>query len=202
MASGAQGLIDELDASLASRSDEQRFSMLRQVCDLFLTHAPACQAEQVSVFGDVMIRLMVMAPRDGLIELSIKLAPVDNAPSNVARRLASDNDMAIAGPILTKSNALTDEDLAAIIVEKGPSHLKEVVKRDRIGQAVTDVLLDRNDRRELLYKLARNDGVRFSEVGIVKLVYAAKNDKALAEIVLGRKDLPAEMLPFLKMASD
>ena len=201
MASGAQALIAELDASLANRSNEQQFSMLRQVCDLFLTHAPACQAEQVSVFGDVMIRLMVTAPRDGLIELSVKLAPVDNAPSNVARRLASDNDMAIAEPILTKSNALTDEVLAAIIAEKGGSHLKAVLKRDSIGKAVTDVLLDQKDPRELLYKLARNNDVRFSEVGIVKLVYAAKNDKALAEIVLGRKDLPAEMLPFLKMAS-
>jgi len=201
MASGAQALIAELDASLANRSNEQRFSMLRQVCELFLIHAPACQAEQVSVFDDVMVRLMVAAPRDGLIELSVKLAPVDNAPSNVARRLASDNDMAIAEPILTKSNALTDEVLAAIIAEKGGSHLKAVLKRDSIGKAVTDVLLDQKDRRELLYKLARNNDVRFSEVGIVKLVYAAKNDKALAEIVLGRKDLPAEMLPFLKMAS-
>jgi hypothetical protein len=35
----------------------------------------------------------------------------------------------------------------------------------------------------------------------VKLVYAAKNDKKLAEIVLRRKDLPAEMLPFLQMAN-
>ena len=60
-------------------------------------------------------------------------------------------------------------------------------------------MLERNDR-ELLYKLAGNNDVHFSEVGIVKLVYAAKTDKALAEIVLGRKDLPAEMLPFLKMA--
>jgi hypothetical protein len=61
------------------------------------------------------------------------------------------------------------------------------------------VLLDQKDRRELLCKLAGNDEVRFSEVGIVKLVYAAKNDKALAEIVLRRKDLPPEMLPFLQM---
>jgi len=177
MASGAQALIDELDASLADRSNEQRYSMLRQVCDLFLTHAQACQAEQVSVFDDVMIRLMVTVPREALVELSSKLAPVDNAPSNVARRLASDNDMAIAGPMLTKSNAVTDKDLAAIVAEKGPSHLKAVINRGRIGEAVSDLLLERNDP-ELLCKLAGNDEVRFSEVGIVK-----------------------EMLPFLKMAN-
>jgi len=200
MASTTQALIAELDASLADLSDEQRSLMLREVCDLFLTHATGCRAEHVSVFDDVMIRLMRELPRDALVELSSKLAPVDNAPSNVTRRLANDNDLAIAGPILTNSNALTDRDLAAIIVEKGPSHLKEVMKRHRIGEAVTDVLLERKDRRELLYKLAGNDEVRFSEVGIVKLVYAAKNDKALAEIVLRRKDLPPEMLPFLTMA--
>jgi uncharacterized protein (DUF2336 family) len=199
MASAAQELIAELDASLAKRSNEERSSMLRQVCELFLTHAPACAAEQVSVFDNVMIRLMAAQPREALVELSGKLATVDNAPSNVTRRLASDSDMTIAGPILTRSNALTDKDLAAIVAEKGASHLKAIIERNRIGEAVTDVLLDQKDRRELLCKLAGNDEVRFSEVGIVKLVYAAKNDKALAEIVLRRKDLPPEMLPFLQM---
>jgi len=201
MGSGAQALIAELDALLPSWSAEERSSMLREVCDLFLTHAPACAAAQVSVFDNVMIRLMAALPREALVELSSKLAAVDNAPSNVTRRLASDSDMTIAGPILTRSNAISDQDLAAIIAEKGPSHLKAIIERNRIGEAVTDVLLDRKDRRELLYKLAGNDEVRFSEVGIVKLVYAAKNDKALAEIVLRRKDLPPEMLPFLKMVS-
>lgn len=174
--------------------------MLRQVCDLFLAHAAACPAEQVKVFDEVMIRLMATLAREALIELSGKLAPVDNAPSNVTRRLASDSDMTIAGPILTRSNALSDKDLAAIVAEKGASHLKAIIERNCIGEAVTDLLLDRKDRRDLLYKLAGNDDVRFSEVGIVKLVYAAKNDKALAEIVLRRKDLPPEMLPFLQMA--
>src|SRR6266576_1631182 len=167
MASAAQALISELDSMLPKRSDAQRYSMLRQVCDLFLAHAQACQAAQVLVFGDVMMALVETVRRDALVELSGKLAPVDNAPSKVARRLARDDDMAIAGPMLTLSNALTDKDLADIVANKGPSHLKEV---------------------------------HFSEVGIVKLVYAAKNDKKLAEIVLRRKDLPAEMLPFLQMA--
>jgi uncharacterized protein (DUF2336 family) len=142
--------------------------------------------------------LVEIARRDALIELSGKLAPVDNAPSKVARRLARDDDMAIAGPMLTQSNALTDKDLAEIIANKGPSHLKAVLKRAKMGSAVSDVLLERDDPA-LIYRLASSEEVRFSEVGIVKLVYAAKNDKKLAEIVLRRKDLPAEMLPFLKM---
>jgi len=199
MASGAQALIAELDASLAKRSDEQRFTMLRQICDLFLVHAVTCPAELVSIFDDVMMKLLGTLPRTALIELSGKLSAVDNAPSNVARRLASDDDIAIAGPFLTKSNALTDRDLAVIVAEKGASHLKAVLSRGPIGEAVTDLLLERKDP-ELLSRLAANEEARFSEVGIVKLIYAAKNDKALAEIVLGRKDLPAEMLPFLQMA--
>lgn len=185
---------------LPKRSDEQRYDMLRQVCDLFLAHAQACQAAQVLVFGDVMMALVETVRRDALIELSGKLAPVANAPSKVARRLARDDDMAIAGPMLTRSNALTDKDLAEIVANKGPSHLKAVLKRAQLGAAVSDLLLERDDP-ELIYRLAGNEEVHFSEVGIVKLVYAAKNDKKLAEIVLRRKDLPAEMLPFLQMAN-
>jgi uncharacterized protein (DUF2336 family) len=101
--------------------------------------------------------------------------------------------------MLTLSKALSDKDLAEIVANKGPSHLKAVLKRAQLGEAVSDLLLERDDL-ELVYRLAANEEVHFSEVGIVKLVYAAKNDKKLAEIVLRRKDLPAEMVPFLKMA--
>jgi len=198
MASGAQALIAELDASLASRTYAQRYAMLSQVCELFLLHADACPAEQVSVFDDVMIKLMVKLPREALIELSGKLAGVDNAPANVARRLASDNDIAVAGPILTRSKALTDADLAGIAAEKGKAHVRAIVGRGRLGEATTDALLERGDL-DILRTLAANDEVRFSEVGIVKLVYAAKNDKELAELVLKRKELPPEMLPFLNI---
>src|SRR4051794_17832530 len=127
MASAARMLISELDALLPKRSDEQRYSMLREICDLFLTHAPAYRPDQVSVFGDVMMALVGAVRRDALIELSGKLAPVDNAPSKVARRLAGDDDMAIAGPMLTQSKALTDKDLAEILANTGPSHLKAVL---------------------------------------------------------------------------
>jgi len=199
MASAAQALISELDAMLPTRSDAQRYSMLREICDLFLAHAPACRADQVLVFGEVMMALVEIVRRDALVELSGKLAPVDNAPSKVARRLARDDDMAIAGPMLTLSNALTDSDLADIVANKGPSHLKAVLKRPQLGAAVSDLLLERDDPA-LIYRLASSEEVHFSEVGIVKLVYAAKNDKKLAEIVLRRKDLPPEMLPFLQMA--
>jgi uncharacterized protein (DUF2336 family) len=200
MASAAQALISELDAMLPKRSDAQRYSMLREICDLFLTHAPTCRADQISLFGEVMMVLVEIARRDALIELSGKLAPVDNAPSKVARRLARDDDMAIAGPMLTLSKALTDSDLAEIVANKGPSHLKAVLKRAQLGAAVSDLLLERDDPA-LIYRLASSEEVHFSEVGIVKLVYAAKNDRKLAEIVLRRKDLPPEMLPFLQMVN-
>lgn len=199
MASGAQALIAELDASLAGRSNEQRFAILRKVCDLFLLHADACAAEHVSVFDDVMIKLMEKLPREALVELSGRLAAVDNAPANVARRLATDDDIAVAGPILAKSNALSDRDLALVVAQKGAPHVKAVLGRSALGEAVSDALLERNDL-QILRKIAANEEVRFSEVGIVKLVYAAKSDKGLSEVVLRRKDIPAEMLPFLQMS--
>jgi uncharacterized protein (DUF2336 family) len=198
MTSGTQALMAELDASLANRSDAQRSAMLRQVCDLFLMHAGSCRDAEVSIFDDVMMRLMGKLPREVLVELSGKLATVDNAPSNVIRRLADDNDIAIAGPLLRKSNGLTDRDLAAILAEKGAAHIKAIVDRGQLGPAVSDALIEQGDP-ETLRRLAANESVCFSEVGIVKLVYAAKDDQTLADLVINRKDLPAEMLPFLKM---
>jgi uncharacterized protein (DUF2336 family) len=57
------------------------------------------------------------------------------------RRLARDDNIVVAEPILTTSARLSDTDLIEIASTKTPTHLMAISARPQIGTAVTDILL-------------------------------------------------------------
>jgi len=171
--------------------------MLRRVTDLFVNGAESFAGEHVAVFDDVMSRLMEKADRPALVELSGRLAPIDNAPANVIGRLARHEDIAIAGPILQKSN-VDEQTLAEVAGSKAEKHLAAIANRPLISEAVTDVLVGRCSP-ETARKIADNKDASFSEVGFVKLINRAKSDKTLATAIESRTDLPPELQPFLQL---
>jgi uncharacterized protein (DUF2336 family) len=130
--------------------------------------------------------------------LSAKLAPVGKAPINVVARLSGYDDIAISGPALEKSDALTDDTLAEIAGTKSQMHLVAVAGRARISEIVTDALIDRGNS-EVARRLAANRGARLSKLGFVKLIKRATGDKALAAAIASRTDMPPELGPFLRL---
>ena len=106
--------------------------------------------------------------------------------------------MAVAGPVLEKSNALSDQTLIEITATKRPNHLIAIAGRTQISETVTDALLDRGNS-DVVHKVIANYGARISELGFVKLIGHAKTDKALAAVIAKRTDLPPELEPFLRL---
>jgi uncharacterized protein (DUF2336 family) len=197
--STVQSLIAELDEVLLKASRTEFMSILQRMTDLFVERAPTYSNDHIAVFDEVFGRLVGKAERPELIELSDRLAPVDNAPTNVVDRLARHDDIAISGPLLLKSSAVKDQTLAAVAKEKSERHLSAIAGRDQIGESVTDVLVDRCSA-EVACKVTGNKGATLSELGFVKLINRAKDDKALASAIGSRSDLPPELQPFLKLA--
>lgn len=198
MTSEAHSLMDELDTTLVSASDERQLSILRRVTDLFLHRPDDYSGDQVAVFDDVIVRLIERSDHSALIELSTKLAPVGNAPVNVVVKLSQEDDIAVSGPILELSPALPEDTLADIAKTKGQQHLAAIAGRPKIGEAVTEILVDRGNS-EVACKVTSNQGARFSEPGFVKLIKRAKNDKVLAQAV-AIVDVPANVL--VRLACD
>lgn len=190
-------LIMELDSTLQRASSSQHLTILRGVTDLFVNGAEAFSTEHVAIFDDVIGRLIDKADRVALAELSGRLASIGNAPSNVIDRLARHEDIAIAGPILQKCN-VSDKTLVEVAGSKGEKHLAAIASRPQISEAVSDVLVGRCTL-ETARKVTDNKGASLSEVGFVKLINRAKNDKALAAAIEARTDLPPELQPFLKL---
>jgi len=195
----AQSLIAELDATLRRTSVSRQLEMLRNVTNLFLVSAKYLSGDQITVFDDVMGRLIEKTEAPALVELSAKLAPLNNAPVNIIGRLSSNDDISVSGPILEKSNLLNDQMLAEIAGTKRQNLLVAIAGRPQVSEIVTDVLVERGNS-EVAHKVVANTGASISELGFVKLIGQAKNDKTLAAAIADRKDLPPELIPFLKLA--
>lgn len=186
-------LIDELETAMKSGSSESRVTTLRRVTDLFLHDADRLNDEQIGVFDDVLCLLTAKIEKSARLELAKRLAPVDTAPVETVRRLARDDEIDVAWPVLTESRRLTDYDLVEIVQTKSQAHLLAISGRVQLQPQVTDALLDRGNR-EVVSTLAKNAGARFSEPGFDNLVQKTEGDDELAQIVGLRADLPRNCL--------
>jgi uncharacterized protein (DUF2336 family) len=185
-------LIPELDDVLIHGSVEKRADTLRRITNLFIDGAGLYNDDHVSLFDDVLTRLLVDVESTALAEVAHRLAPVDNAPPRLIRRLAGDEDIAIAGPVLKRSARLAESDLVDLATSLGPDHLLAISGRQQVGTAVTDILVKRGDR-DVARSLAANWGATFSEASFGSLVKRAETDGILAETLGRRSDVPIHL---------
>ncbi|MBV8242765.1 MAG: DUF2336 domain-containing protein [Hyphomicrobiales bacterium] len=192
--------IAELDDLIERGSPGKRATTLERMTAFFLDGASRFNDDHVRLFDLVFSRLIGKIETAARTELSRRLAPVGKAPIETVRRLAHDDDIAVAGPLLERADRLSDADLADIAESKGQAHLLAICARARIAQPVTDVLLRRGDR-EVVHSVAENRGARLSDEGFCTLVERAKTDGVLAEKVLLRSDIPPRLFHALLLTA-
>jgi hypothetical protein len=186
-------IIAELEEAVRSGSSAKRISTLRQVTDLFLHDAERLSEDQVQVFDDVLCHLVARVETRVRAEVSTRLASVENAPSGVVERLARDDQIAVAGALLATSSRLTTNALVEIARTKGQDHLLAISGRTNLPEAVTDVIVDRGERK-VIRNLASNASARFSDTGYSGMVAHAESDDELTELLGIRIDLPVKFL--------
>jgi len=163
---GRQSLFAQLKDAVRCGSRDKRVETLRKVTNLFLSGADRFNDEQIELF--------------------------DDAPIEVVRHLARNDEISIAGPILTHSSRLADSDLVEIARTKGQAHLLAISSREQLNKTVTDLLVDLRDQ-EVARRLARNSGAQFSEGGMAAMTQRAEGDESLAELLGRRLDIPLEL---------
>ena len=145
MSTVGRSLICELESAVQSGSKSDRIDTLRRITNLFLATSERLNNDQIDVFDEVLGHLVKRMEARALKELSERLAPIENAPVGVIRALAHDDEIAVAGPVLTTSQRLTSDDLVQIANSKGQAHLLAISSRKRLDTVVTDVLVRRGD---------------------------------------------------------
>jgi uncharacterized protein (DUF2336 family) len=130
------------------------------------------------------------------IKLSRHLATAPNTPAAVVRALAFDGAIAVAGPVLSQSTALSDSDLVANASTQGQGHLHAIARRRTISEVITEILIARGEP-EVVHTVANNAGARLSDGSFRQLVARAGDDAQLALHVGMRHDIPRHH--FLKL---
>jgi uncharacterized protein (DUF2336 family) len=197
--SGAQNtLFRELEDALSSGSSERREKTLRRVTDLFVFGSSHFSGDHIAVFDGVFSHLVADIEQSARAALADRLAALPNAPPTLMRKLAFDDAIEVAGPVLTQSGQLDNVSLVENAKTKSQSHLLAITKRRSLAETVTDVLVERGGR-DVALSVAQNSGAKFSETGFLRLVKRSEHDDELARSVGSRPEIPRHH--FLKLLS-
>lgn len=195
-------MVRELQAFLAASSHGKRAKTLQQLTDMFIEVAHKLQDVHIEVFDEVIGCLIEDIEVDVLRELGQQLARVPKAPPSVVSRLAGNPDIAVAGPILTHSERLSQPDLVTIASSKGQPHLLAISARKHLDPPVTEILVRRGDN-DVMQMLAANDGAAFSDCGFGVLLQRGTGDGTIAERLARRSDIaPDQLYALLERATD
>jgi uncharacterized protein (DUF2336 family) len=200
-ASAFRSIIDELETNLASGNVQHRLKVLQRVTDLFVAGSCHYSGAEVELFDDVLMRLVAEIETEARARLSQRMASLSNAPPALIRRLAFDDAIVVAAPVLASSPQLSDADLIENAATKSQDHLYAIAHRLKLSEAVTDVLVERGNRR-VVSRVASNDGAQFSFKTYERLVQHARDDRKLGLTIGRRSDIPRQcFLRLLETAS-
>ena len=198
--SEASSFLRDLDDAVLRGNEESRLRALWHTTDLMI--AGRYSDDEIWTFGEVIGRLADEIEVAARAQLARRLARFDKAPVNIIHKLAFDDSIDVAGPILQESERLQAYALVANVCTKSQPHLLAISKRKSIEETVTDVLVTRGDR-EVLNSVAKNDGARFSDFGFLHMIQRAEGDSILAEQLGLREDIPRQLFQqLIAKASD
>jgi len=193
MDSAQHNLLDDLEHVMCDRNLENRAAMLRRVTDLFVGAPRTLTREQIALFDDVMARLVEKIDTSARAAFGHVLTTLSVVPPKVIRRLAADETIEVAGPILAHSEQLDEITLVESAKTKSQAHLLAISRRKALGEPVTDILVQRGDQ-QVVRSTVQNPGAAFSEFGYSTLVARSATDGDLAACVWSRPEIPRQHL--------
>ncbi len=192
--------LEELDTAVSQGSAESRERALWYTTDLLITGRYT--DNEIWMFGEIIGRLEQDIETAARAQLARRLARADNAPVKIINKLAFDDSIDIAGPVLRHSERLDTRTLIANARSKSLDHLLAISQRRSICEEVTDELVTRGNR-EVVRSVAKNNGARLSEFGILHMIKRSESDSILFEQLGQRKDIPRHVFQqLIAKASD
>jgi uncharacterized protein (DUF2336 family) len=198
--SEAKSFLRDLDHAISQGTAESRERALWYATNLLITGGYS--EDEIRTFGEVIGRLSEEIELAARAQLASRMAQFGRAPTNIIHKLAFDDAIEVAGPVLTHSERLDSDILVANAETKGQPHLLAISKRKSLDAVVTDVLVVRGNQ-EVVNSVASNQGARFSGFGFLHMIKRAEGDSILAEQLGLRTDIPRHLFQqLIAKASD
>ncbi len=177
----------QADAILASDSDDETRC---QVAGKIATLAPAMTDEEREKVGEIVTDILKTLANDQLGRvrkvLSEALKGADNISPEIIERLARDEDLDVAGPVLEASPLLNDE-LLVEIIRSSPVQgaLSAISHRSAVGENVSDAIIDADDGAAIT-ELLKNDSAQIREETLDDLIERADDKPDWHAPLVGR----------------
>src|ERR1700753_816703 len=117
----SKSYLEDLDDAILRGTEESRTRALWHATDLLIKGRDS--EEEVLTFGKVIVRLADEIEVAVRAQLSERLAHFDGAPVNIIRKLAFDDAIEVARPVLEESTRLDDATLIANVRSKSQAHM-------------------------------------------------------------------------------
>lgn len=192
--------LQELDVAVSKGSPEKREQALWYATDLLIVGRYT--DDEIWMFGEIIGRLEREIETAARAKLARRLACSENAPIKIIKKLAFDDLIDVAGPVLRQSSKLDTKTLIANARTKSQEHLLAISQRKSIDPEVTDELVTRGNR-DVVRSVATNAGARLSDFGILHMIKRSENDSILIDEMGRRKDIPRHLFhQMIAKASD
>ncbi|MGH6680627.1 MAG: DUF2336 domain-containing protein [Bradyrhizobium sp.] len=189
-------LISEVRDASTSGSTKRQLKALARLTEFFLAGSGRHSKQQVELFDEVFRVLVAVIETKTRTKLACHFASDPSAPAALIKAFAFDDEIAVAAPVLSQSMSLSECDLIANAQTKSQGHLYAIAQRRTLGEAVTEILIQRGEAI-VLRAVAKNVGARISDSGFRELVVRSDHDTELALHVGVRPDIPRHH--FLKL---
>ena len=120
--------------------------------------------------------------------LSQSLRHASRLPHDVAVKLANDIE-SVALPILTHSEVLTDDDLAAIVSSGASKQQEAIAGREKVSEKVAEALIAKAGEKAVT-TLMGNTGAKISDASLNKAIDRFSESDAIKEKMVARESLP------------
>jgi uncharacterized protein (DUF2336 family) len=188
----------QADYILAKDSDDEtRCRVAAKIAAL----APTLSEHDRAQVGEIVTDILKVLANDQLGRvrkiLSEELKDADNVAPEVIERLARDQELEVAGPVLEASPLLTDELLIEIIHSKPvQGALSAISRRAALGETVSDAIVEVDDAVAIT-ELLKNRGAQIREETLDDLIERADDKLAWHAPLVGRPRLSSNAVRHL-----
>lgn len=183
--------LNELVDAARDSSAGGRAQLLESLNAICLKSGQELSPSEKAIVFDIFRQLVQVVEVRVRKTLARILSDRGDVPHDLLMTLAND-DIDVAEPVLRLSHVLEDTDLIKVIASQAEAHQLAISKRDNLSIAVTDALVE-TQNRNVICSLLRNEGAEIREGTMQILVEQSIDDREYQELVSRRRELTTDM---------
>lgn len=175
-----------------NRTTLARASLFEKVADLWLGDASKLSDASQSVMDQILTDLVKDVEGAVRARVAEGLAGKTQLPQKLIEQLATDPDIGVSGPLLTRCAALAECVLLRMAREGGVVHRQAIAKRETVSMPLGDALCERREGA-VMKTLIANPGAKLSRAVFRDAINLARSDESMRDALLSRADTPKDL---------